>query len=553
MLAYPMLNSWFYLRAFAKQLQDQATGSFFGQPWTHQKDTIQIPIEGAPSLGGFSFSIQAALPYLILETEMTPPRKRVPVLPGLQGMRIRQVQWHRNDRQILLRLAPENALLLIRAYGKNGNIFLLDQEFQLRDSFKKARKTPVIDTTQFVAEDILQLDAATLDAAREQHLQQPLKTVLRRLPIPLFDAALIAEICHRSDIPGSTLVVNLSSEDIHHLYSVLSELLAEIESPRFYFYPGNPPLFALLQMQTQEDPEPEVFRSLAEAVRQYIGSFYRHRSLEQKRTRLLRTIQTQLQQSTRKIEKQRRELRDMPTADNFRRWADAIMANLSGIETVEPRLQLPDPTQPQEMIEIPLDTHLSAVENANRYYAKSKSIGKSREQLKNSIAEALTHQEKLHQLARDIEQSNDARTLHKIEKKHFGDLSAASKRSDGERLPYSEYQIEGWTVLVGRSARDNDQLTFHVARPHDLWLHAENVRGSHVILRNPHKSDSIPATIIRKAARLAAHFSQAKHSGLVPVVYTFRKYVRKNKKMPPGAVFHQFEKSILVEPGLPGS
>jgi predicted ribosome quality control (RQC) complex YloA/Tae2 family protein len=103
-------------------------------------------------------------------------------------------------------------------------------------------------------------------------------------------------------------------------------------------------------------------------------------------------------------------------------------------------------------------------------------------------------------------------------------------------------------VLVGRTARDNDQLTFRVARPNDLWLHAGDYPGSHVIVRNSSRRD-IPHRTIIEAAQLAAKFSQARKDAKVDIHYTRRKYLTKPKGSAPGLVHMSNFKTITVEPG----
>ena len=103
-------------------------------------------------------------------------------------------------------------------------------------------------------------------------------------------------------------------------------------------------------------------------------------------------------------------------------------------------------------------------------------------------------------------------------------------------------------MVVGRSARDNDQLTFKVARPNDLWMHAGDYPGSHVIIRNASKAE-IPHQTIIEAAQLAAKFSQASKDSKVTVHYTPRKFISKPKGAAPGLVRMSSFRSITVEPG----
>jgi predicted ribosome quality control (RQC) complex YloA/Tae2 family protein len=106
---------------------------------------------------------------------------------------------------------------------------------------------------------------------------------------------------------------------------------------------------------------------------------------------------------------------------------------------------------------------------------------------------------------------------------------------------------DGYEVIVGRSARDNDQLTFRLARPNDLWLHAGDYPGSHVIIRNSSRNE-VPYRTIMEAAQLAAKFSQASKDSRVTVHYTQRKFLSKPKGAAAGLVRMTNFRSITVEP-----
>jgi predicted ribosome quality control (RQC) complex YloA/Tae2 family protein len=106
---------------------------------------------------------------------------------------------------------------------------------------------------------------------------------------------------------------------------------------------------------------------------------------------------------------------------------------------------------------------------------------------------------------------------------------------------------DGFEILVGRTANDNDQLTFKIAKPNDVWLHAADYGGSHVVVRNGTRKE-IPHRTLTEAAQLAAYFSQAKKNAKADVSYTERKFVSKIKGAKPGLVRLQRFKNIVVEP-----
>ena len=108
--------------------------------------------------------------------------------------------------------------------------------------------------------------------------------------------------------------------------------------------------------------------------------------------------------------------------------------------------------------------------------------------------------------------------------------------------------MDGREILVGRSSRENDELTFQLATPDDFWLHAGDYPGSHVIIRNSSRDD-IPHRTVIEAAQLAAKFSQASKDSKVNIHYTRRKFLTKPKGSAPGLVRLSSFKTITVAPG----
>jgi predicted ribosome quality control (RQC) complex YloA/Tae2 family protein len=102
---------------------------------------------------------------------------------------------------------------------------------------------------------------------------------------------------------------------------------------------------------------------------------------------------------------------------------------------------------------------------------------------------------------------------------------------------YRTVNVDGFDVLVGKAARDNDYLTLKVAKPYDLWLHVAGVPGSHVVVRNPDKLPEIPKPVVERAAEYAAYYSKARDArGKVEVHVCWASDVRKERGAPAGEV-----------------
>ena len=114
--------------------------------------------------------------------------------------------------------------------------------------------------------------------------------------------------------------------------------------------------------------------------------------------------------------------------------------------------------------------------------------------------------------------------------------------------PYRTYGVSGFEILVGRADRDNDELTFRVAAPHDVWLHvAGGTPGSHVVVRNPERLE-LPKEVIERAAELAAWYSKARNAKTVEVHYCRAGDVRKPRGAPAGLVELARFKTSRVKP-----
>ncbi|MCB9231257.1 MAG: DUF814 domain-containing protein [Bacteroidia bacterium] len=242
-----------------------------------------------------------------------------------------------------------------------------------------------------------------------------------------------------------------------------------------------------------------------------------------------------------------------------------LMANLHALKPNQEKVELFD-FYTNGQIEIKLDPRLNPQKNAERYFLKQKKrksqvkhlliqIGQLEEELFPKM-ELLEEFEALPRPA-DLALSGEGvditpmKSLRKFRKSFADELEAGKKGGKNQKSPFLEFEKDGYLIWVGRNAKNNDQLTLHQARKEDIWLHAKDVTGSHVVVRNP-QGKPLPKPVLEFAAALAAFFSKRKTDTLVPVSYTPRKHVRKRKGDAAGAVVVDREQVILVEPKREG-
>jgi predicted ribosome quality control (RQC) complex YloA/Tae2 family protein len=264
-----------------------------------------------------------------------------------------------------------------------------------------------------------------------------------------------------------------------------------------------------------------------------------------------RRLERRLLGRVKRLERQQRALErrrdDYARSEEYRRMGEALKYNLAEVRKGATTVRLPDPFA-SGFVDVDLSPELSPAQNAARLfnkYKKAKRGGVAVAARLREVGEELGH------LRDDLERVRAAsdlvelepRLTEKTEDKKQGRPPAA-KAGPGRRFLSSD----GLLVLVGRSAAENDELTFKYARPHDLWLHAQQGHGSHVVVPRPDKNRAVPRRTVEEAAALAAFYSSDKHASVVPVVVVERRHVRRAKG-PAGRVTYRGGDVVFVEPG----
>jgi len=203
-------------------------------------------------------------------------------------------------------------------------------------------------------------------------------------------------------------------------------------------------------------------------------------------------------------------------------------------------------------IELEVDENLTLQEEATarfRQYTKAK---RAAEEIANRLLQIDRETAGLERRLQDLDQvitARDAAALESFQKPAPAPKSSPKKSSKQQKIAGVRRYLstDGYEILVGRGARDNDNLTFRVAQPNDLWMHTGDYPGSHVVVRNPTRKE-IPHRTIIEAAQLAGRFSQASEDAKVVVHYVERKFLSKPKGAAPGLVRMSRFRSITVEP-----
>jgi predicted ribosome quality control (RQC) complex YloA/Tae2 family protein len=247
-----------------------------------------------------------------------------------------------------------------------------------------------------------------------------------------------------------------------------------------------------------------------------------------------------------------RERESFLNADQLQRFGELLLANLhqatkrDGVFIVT---DFYDETTP--LIEIPARDQSSPKEAADIYFKLARKARHGLEKINQRLPVVQAEITQLEQMTADVSAATNPDQLSGHEPARQSErppLAKPSKRKAEVIKGVRRYRSsDGYEILVGRADRDNDQLTFRVAKSFDLWFHAADYPGSHVVIRNPTRRD-VPHRTISEAAQLAAQFSQARAESKAAVNYCERKFVSKPKGFAPGQVRVSSFKTIMVQP-----
>jgi predicted ribosome quality control (RQC) complex YloA/Tae2 family protein len=247
------------------------------------------------------------------------------------------------------------------------------------------------------------------------------------------------------------------------------------------------------------------------------------------------------------------DLASHANAERHKRLGDLLLSNLSTARREGQRLILVDHFAADAgPVEIELDENSSLPEEAERRFGLYSRSRRAVKQITARLAVIQNELDALNAQSQTLEKiiaERDESALEKFTEKKTVQSARARGSKAEKKIPGTRRYLssDGFEILVGRTARDNDYLTFKVAKPNDLWLHTGDYSGSHVVVRNATRKD-VPHRTLVEAAQLAAQFSQARKDPKVDVHYTQRKFVSKPKGAVPGLVRMTRFKNITVAP-----
>ncbi|MEP5614079.1 MAG: NFACT RNA binding domain-containing protein [Cyclobacteriaceae bacterium] len=509
-----MFSNYFYLKRLASALREKIIGFALVDCFSQNKDELIIGLASESE----EFWIKASLdPNISIvsfpETVARARKNSVDLFPSLRGSKVDDCTVFTHDRSFEIVFEKDHSLIF-KMHGRRANIL-------------HAVGHEVVEIFRNSLPNDLTLDIKSLDKDIRVDMEMFAKSEFN--PIALIPA-LGKEVqlyweAHFSQLPDS------------EKWTKFQELLGQLDSNPIFLDEEKGTLSLLPIKRAEETSDPIGAANWLHAKR--TRSFYFDREKVQVKSQLAGLIK----KTENYIFKTSEKLRLVQAQRSPEEVANIIMANLSLIDKGLSKVVLND-MYTNDFIEIKLNPKLSPQKNAENLYRKSKNRHQEISMFQKNIEEKQQKIESLNQQIVKLEEVENSKEL----KQFLHSASVGKTKEKTEKIkPYHEFKKDDWIILVGRNAKANDELTLKVATKNDLWLHAKDVSGSHVVIKEK-PGQNFPIHIIEYAAGLAAFNSKRKTDSLCPVIYTPKKFVRKSKGSLPGAVIVEKEEVLMIEP-----
>lgn len=467
----------------------------------------------------------------------------------LEGAKLLKIKQLDNDRVVYFEFLTRNELgdklpLLLSAeiMGRYSNVILINQS-----------TNKIIDTIKHVGMDQNRyrtlLPGATYRQPPTQNKENPFKQdsntfeeLIQKYPNrEVLADNLLKQYQGISRDNALALADKLHSSN--NFVQAFNDFLAMTEDPISTMNGNNFSIFA-------DNPNDKKFTTLSEMLDVFYHTKANRDRVQQQGGQLLHVIRKNLQRNKKKLKKLSNELKATENADEYRIKGEVLTTYLYQIKRGMTKITLPNFYDNNKEITISLSNQLSPSQNAQKYFKKY-------QKLKNAVTFVneqieLTKKEVvyLEEIQTQIELAtpadlNDIKTELQQEG-YIKKKQQKSKHSSRVKInkPESFIASDGTEILVGKNNLQNEKLTLHTAKKTDIWLHAKNIPGSHVIIKSNNPSDET----LFEAAMLAAYFSKFRSSANVPIDYVQVKNIRKPNGSKPGFVIYEGQKTLTVTP-----
>ena len=561
----------YFLTAVLEELRQKATGARVEKIHQPARDTVILHLRCETGRHKLLIAANPAAPRLHLtvsspENPAEPPMFCMLLRKHLSGARLSGISQLPMERMVRLRFDcidelgdPVQKSLVVELMGRTCNIYLLGPDDRILDCLRRigldesAKRAALPGLIYVMPEPVAKADPLhtedyipLLDAPGPDALAERLMAVFGGLsPLVCREAALFAA--------GDT-DARPENKDIPAVAEKLRLFFREhLMHPAPYYYAaadGTPKQFAFCPIrQYGSFLEAESFGSL-------MDMFYivrdRKDAMRQKSQSLRKTVTNLCQRLKRKMAVQEKELAATFDRERLRQLGDIVTANIHRIQKGQTVLQAEDfYDEEMKVIDIAISPILSPQLNAAKFYKDYTRMKNAEKELTRQLELGEQELSYLQSVLEELERAENEAELEEIRRElqegGYVRADAGKKRMKMQKCQPMRFEsTDGYPIYVGRNNRQNDELTFKLARKDDLWLHAQKVHGSHVIISCG--GTTPPDNTITQAAQLAAYYAESKGGQNIPVDVTPVKQVKKIPGGKPGMVIYHTYNTVIANP-----
>lgn len=542
-----MHTNYYFLRQLAPVLQNRLQGLYFMECFSQDRDEVVLAFAQARGKANYykpvfiKATLRPDFSGLLITDDVRRARTNSvdlfnnltgneggddPDRPGMEtpGKAVLGVRSFLNERCLAIQLA-DGYTLLFKFFGNRPNLLIFNGN-EVEDLFN----------TKLVADKNLLLDTIDRPIDQTEAAFRAAGGDYRKL-FPTFGKLVRAYVEKRGQEAG-----------IGPSWTVLQAVVQELDQPTYSLIRfEHRPALSLV-------PLAEPIRTWADPIEATNGFFIAYNGqnvVERERAEVLRLIDKRLKRARALLDANLQRLISRDDGPSHEELGNLLMANLHNVPVLPGgrspvAVTVDDFYRDNRPVAIRLKPDLSPQRNAEGYYRKAKNEKIERDHLTQQIEfrEGEINELQAHRLV--IEPMQSLKELRRYVKQH-GLLGNDAPASVDPAELFKELQYEGFVIRIGRNAKNNDLLTQRYAYKDDLWLHARDVSGSHVVIKY-RAGKPFPKTVIERAAELAAWYSKRRTDSLCPVTVTPKKFVRKPKGLAEGQVVVEKEDVVLVVP-----
>ena len=364
-------------------------------------------------------------------------------------------------------------------------------------------------------------------------------------------------MCYNAGIDANKPVSTLSDSEKQNLYEAFSALVDKIKAADYLpqiVYDGEKVKDMLpFSLNKYKDLRTQTFSSPSRMTEEFYSAKDTAYRMSQKTHDLKHLVAQNIERCVKKRDIQQKSLKDIENREHLRLCGELITANIYAIKQGMTTIKLNNfYSENFEEVEIELDGSLTPAENAQKYFKRYNKAKRTYTALQEQIAandEELAYLETVLAGVENCENEQDIKEIRR-ELREQGYVKKEAKQKGKQvnkrSAPLHYISSDGYDIYVGKNNIQNDELTLRTAHSTDIWMHTKNIPGSHVIIIT--RGADVPDTTLTEAATLAAYYSKAQTSSMVPVDYTQRKNVHKPNGAKPGFVIYDTNKTAYITP-----